>query len=1120
VDLRALIPAAESLAEPLSGVLGDGASGLSGLVGQIESLDPGASASALGSLMEGSFDSALPAAGSGPFAVAVGTLGNLSGQIAEIPDDLLSGVQEPLRDLDGIVRRLPELLGPLSEVADAIEAARNGNLGPVLSLAGDALRAIANAATGADFAEFGDWTAYLRELADTIRPIVAAGGTPDEVRDALLALALDRARETVLGLAPQLTAVLDDVSPVLDDLLPDVPGLDLDTLRGNAVTSLQALQTDASTVGADLSTTMIEYQSRLFTLTDTLRVVLGTVDERLGHTLLTPGAVLDLASGEIDRVLSMQVSDFSNVQTRVEAFYGDIESALDQVDLSSVTGEITGFFQTIQDTLGTLDVGAIGGQLEALAAEVDRLVTQLETVVTSLTARIQQWLEELRSTLDGALANLGSFDADGRFTFFFQDELEQLFGRMDTLIQGDPARPGDFSVRGALGDLQAGLVQFIEQIEQALTALASELDAVKGQLATALEDVRAAIESVDPSSIMDQAKAGLERAFQEIGDLELDPLVDPVIAELEEARDALAQIDVSELNDLLRAALRAVLDAISTSDFDRELTRPLVREFDELLDAPRALLATFTDKFNELLDKLDAISPEALLAPVQEHLDRITSGLDVDLRALLEPPLNQALAGVRRQLERLDPGQLLGPVQSVFEDITGAVDSLDPARLLEPAQSQIDALAEAVRNLDFDRPLAGVNAVLGDMDRFLDDLDPTRLLQPLNEPFDAARATLDSLQPSTLLAPLTDIMDQLGDLTTSVPESVAEQARALFDEAMARIDSLNPEAVFDTVRAALHGLRSRLDDVGLPVLLHALQSEYNTTLAAVQAADARDGTAFATPFGALEPTRAFGSLIAQQDRIVASLRGTLDSLDPSSLEDRYQEARGRIDELLPRAIRDDITASQIQTLLELTDPSRLIGRLDNTYQRIVDQITAIDPGLLIGPLATVYQTLRDALATLDVAALTERIEVVLGRLAEVIEGVSLEALVAPILQGVDQLKEVVRALDPTPIVEALSERFAGLLDLLEEVSVRALVDRLQDSWDEVSGRIRSLFNLATLLEPLVAILEQIQELLGGIDIGELVGVINDKIDKLRDELEEALNRSGDAFKAMIAAVPV
>ena len=70
----------------------------------------------LGSTLAGAFDSVLPAAGTGPFSGAVGALGNLSGQLGNAPEDLLSGLDQPLQDLDGVVGRLPELFEPLGQV--------------------------------------------------------------------------------------------------------------------------------------------------------------------------------------------------------------------------------------------------------------------------------------------------------------------------------------------------------------------------------------------------------------------------------------------------------------------------------------------------------------------------------------------------------------------------------------------------------------------------------------------------------------------------------------------------------------------------------------------------------------------------------------------------------------------------------------------------------------------------------------------------------------------------------------------------------------------------------------------------------------------------------------------
>ena len=1119
MNLINLIPTAEEITGPVNVVLGDDSSGLTGLVNQIESQDLVGAASSLTALFESSIADTIPAQSSSPFGGAMASFENLSTS-TEVPNDLLNGIEQPISELQEITQRVPQIIENLSNAAEIIGSARNGDLSTVVQGATEGLTNVLSTITGPDLAGFDSWRNYLTELADTIRPITESGASSDEIRDQLILAAVGRIRDAIFALAPTMSSLSDDAGNFFSGLLPDVPGFNLEVLHSDILATLSEIRTAAQTGTGDIATLSQEYQANVILLTDQLQAAFDSLQSNLEASFLTPDGVKGIASDELDSILAINIDDYSNVSERLDELFTDIEETVDAVDLSYISDSINGFFGEIQSAIGAVDTAVIQEEISEANDKAEEVLAQAQQVLTQITSQIQGWLGELTGSLDSVITELGETGEDGRFHFFFEVELEELYTKVDGLIQGDPANPGTFSIQGSLEDFSNTFVSLIQDIEQQLLALAEQLEAGKDELSTTLDDVRAEIEAVDPKAVMEQAKESLEQAFQAIGNLEFDPVVDPIIEELEAARDSLAQIDLSSLNDLLKAALKAALDAIQTSNFDRQITQELLKELDELLEEPREVLQSIADKINELLQRVIAISPESLFEPVQEQLDRAVNALDVDIARQLRPVIDSALSQLTSTLEDLNPAQFLQPLQDMYQTLQSSVDQLQPEQLLQPVQAQIDQLAEQVNSVDMVGLLTPVNSVFGNINEFLDSIDPQVLLQPVSEPFDSVFSALEFYQPSTLLAPLTDIMDQISDLTQSVPESVITQIRDLYDEAIARGDNLNPSVLFDTIRGPFEAFQTRFNSLQPTALLHSIQQEYTATLSAVVQADSRDGTSFAVELELSMPTVLFATVTSRYQQYHSRFAAVLDSLDPSDLQEKYQLAQQRMEELLPLAIRDDMTASRLTALLGLMDPTTWIQRLDDIYQRILDKLNLISPSVIIDPLADTYQTLRDAIGNFDIAPVVEMVENIIQRISEIIASISLEEIFAPILSIVDRLKNMVTGLDPSILIDGLSERYENLIGVLDNVAIDSILEALQEAWDSLHVKIAEIFNLENLLEPLLEIFDAISALLGGLDAGELTGVLDDKLTKLRDEMEEALNRTGTAFKQMLAAVPL
>src|SRR5690606_36365656 len=248
----------------------------------------------------------------------------------------------------------------------------------------------------------------------------------DEIRDRLLAAALARVSEAILTLAPAITDLLSGAEGFLSGLLPDIPALDLNGLRDTAVARLDAIRIAADADGPDLDALVTEYTTALHAVTDTFHNVLDDLEGALSHPLLTPGGVSNILGGEIDRIRSVKVQDFSDVEARVDAFFTSIEESVDSVDLSAIGDGIDAFFGTVQEAISAVDPAAFEAQIDAITGEVDQGLDRVAETITTVTAQVQGWLTGLTDEIRSGLAGLGEMGPDGRFHFAFESEIDGL----------------------------------------------------------------------------------------------------------------------------------------------------------------------------------------------------------------------------------------------------------------------------------------------------------------------------------------------------------------------------------------------------------------------------------------------------------------------------------------------------------------------------------------------------------------------------------------------------------------------------------------------------------------------------------------------------------------------
>ena len=418
----------------------------------------------------------------------------------------------------------------------------------------------------------------------------------------------------------------------------------------------------------------------------------------------------------------------TSVMDQALGLVGTLTSAVEAFDASFVVAPI----QRLTDlALGPLDQVTVAIETVAnSAASAIRSVRQVvdEVDLSAVADSIQVVLQPIVDTLDAIEGAVG--DAQGA--------LEEVAGSIVETL-GDVAQ----AVETAAGTVTGAL----EAVSRALALL--DLGGLAERVGTGLRNVSAALAAAQLTPYFDTAIDVIDTGADVIDAVPFGLLPTDVQQEVVDVCEPVRTLDLQPVEDTLRAELAEIRTAFQEDTLEEiAAAYAAVVAFLASLDPQAALAELEAEPMQALRDALDAVDPEALLAPVSDALDEfrsVLSGFDLS-------------------------EQVLAPLTDVFSPLLDALAALDPHGLLEPVTAEIDRVRELIAGvLQLDTISAGLASFRERAVEVLGRLDPAALAAALGDSVTAELAKLPAGPPGGPFGSLLVTLGQAAGLDATEP---------------------------------------------------------------------------------------------------------------------------------------------------------------------------------------------------------------------------------------------------------------------------------------------------------------------------------------------------------------
>ncbi|HEX2049290.1 MAG TPA: hypothetical protein VHJ34_01505 [Actinomycetota bacterium] len=960
---------------------------------------------------------------------------------------------------------LPALQGRVRAVTGALEA---GPLGELARLAGGVLPDVSlGAHIGRLDSTLGGVVALLTLLGglvtvDTIsaRALERAETLRDVVRaDVALAAGEElRARAARAGLVAQLRAAdPDDASAA-------------ETLGREVVRFLDAVHRVGDEWARDLG-----FGEAIVVGLDLAGSGAGLAAARVALDPSSVPSVAGLAAsarGALDGVMSAPLPDpAGSLDAAIQdalGLTGDLTAAVRAYDAGRVTrgidGMVDGVLAPLRDLAGAL--GAVGTEVAAAirsvrqavdAVDLSPVADAIETVLAPVAAALE--------AVDGAVA--AGADA-------IEDASAAVVGALTTVRD---------EVAGAATAVRDALAPVVEAVE------AIDFEGLQRDVEQGLGEVANALASAQITPYVDASIDVVDTTADVVGAIPFGMLPTDLQSEIVTAVRPIKEIDFEVIATGLRGELQAIVDALDT-DVLAEVDAAFadVVEFLASIDPAEPVRALEEEAYAQLRAAIDALDPAALLAPVEDALERFRG----------------ALAGVDVEAE------VLGPLDAAFGEVTAVLDRLAPGPLLQGAVDEVAAArAEIEEVLYLDDVAAALDSVRGRAARVLEALDARALAGAVSADL-AAR-----LRPSPDDGP-----GALAELVAGLARAAGLPADATSLPGVLRwLGDVDGRAVVEgRLRLAsehVAGVRTDVRALDPAPLVTAAQAHHRALLDAVRSHP--DGAllrrALEPTLEANEPGAILGPLVENRRRletrldveagvaaalaapgwseITAVTDGLRDALAP--LASVVTWARG----LLARFGIDpgEPLANALGSLLERAGPHRLLPALVDLVDALrAKALELVDAAL--APADAAVDAVRGVLDALDLQPVLDELEGLHGDVVAAVESVSPAALLGPTVASVQGLVDRLEAFDPL-------------------AAVRAAADALTAAVTETFDTLRP----SVLFADVLALHGRAVELASGLNVRLLLAPVLDALEGLRAQLDVGLEEVAAALTRLQAALP-
>lgn len=752
-----------------------------------------------------------------------------------------------------------------------------------------------------------------------------------------------------------------------------------------------------------------------------LRALAPQIEDRARQAIEVPiDKAVDRATEFIRR--TMRQLPVYGIRNEITRFLLDAAQAIQNAGLDEPANAVR---NALAEVSRQLDAGAITGQVQAALQQVNQTLTQaLDGVIDALDT-IQAQVDALADAAEGILQRL-------------VDGLEAFQAAID-------------SVQIAIDGL--GIEQVEQQLVEALTALR--------ETATAI--------------------------------LEAAPLPEPLRPQVEQLISLLEGVDFDEVFEPVRAVVAELRVPDDVAGVVEDGLAEAKRVVENLI--PAELIASIEAEVSQALSTIANFNPASLLPDVSQYLEQAASLIEsLDPRPLAEQ-VRGPFQTVLDVVDRVHPQRVLAPVIDAYDSLWGSIPVPDGEGVARGVRTAFDA-AGNVAGRAVVEPARHVTA--GDGETEVADPQtqtPTPELPPaFNEirAGDAIRflgfvpARLRELLQSIDAGPAGDILRQVDELCSGLAAQIRQLQAALY-AAVQRLDDSFEELLSplgpSQLRAQLAIQANFGSDASFQASLNtvalagpgALRRELAESLSilrnvAQDAAAAAGGSAG----GSLERiAQALES--APFSRLSGDLEAFLAALDPEPIAAELDNLVSSLLQLFPQLVQEllpDVRSfvERLQAIINHYNPGAQAQKFLVLMDVVREELNFLDPRRLAAELTPLHGAIRSAIAAYDPRLFAEEIAGITAAMAQEIRGLNPTELLGDLnflqttVDRISQANPADRLASVGASLAEVGERLGSIdLDALIE-SVNQLGPRLIDSFESLIEAVRN--EIVALLEAL------------------------------------------------------
>src|SRR5262249_17900728 len=137
---------------------------------------------------------------------------------------------------------------------------------------------------------------------------------------------------------------------------------------------------------------------------------------------------------QFDDFEKIEIVDLGNIKDKFAGAIKRIEDIIGEINLSSIKENLDGVFAKLDGAIGQLDISRFTQKLSGLKGKLLSALDPIDGAPFEAVAAIRSVFEKIKAALQSIASALGTYDADGRFHFRVQQQIEDFLNGIKTTL--------------------------------------------------------------------------------------------------------------------------------------------------------------------------------------------------------------------------------------------------------------------------------------------------------------------------------------------------------------------------------------------------------------------------------------------------------------------------------------------------------------------------------------------------------------------------------------------------------------------------------------------------------------------------------------------------------------